>query len=128
MPAEKDDLRLYLNNPEPFSLLNMQPGNKTLSQLYRELNFRAEEEFLEHCYRSKKNYTPAMFRATVFYRRYSFLKRHLRQLTYWLYRSPEFIPEDLKAAMDTLPDLTNPWGVKVAPKRLKKLNFFRKDL
>lgn len=123
-----DDLKLYINNPQPFSLLEMDPAGKTLTELYLELHFRAREEFLEHCYRSKKNYNLMMFKTTIFYRRYSFLKRHLKELSYWLYRSEKFMPEDLVTVMKEVPCYKNPWGVKVPLKHFRKNKFFGKDL
>ena len=123
-----DDLKLYINNPQPFSLLGIDASGKTITELYLELHFRAREEFLEHCYRSKKNYNLFMFRTTIFYRRYSFLKRHLKELSYWLYRNEKYMPEELVKAMKTIPDYKNPWGVKSYPKQLKKNKHFRKGL
>lgn len=117
----------YKKLARPFELLEINPEAKTLTQLYRELNFRAREEYLEHCYRSKKNYSPAMFRKTIFYQRFVFLKRHLRELAYWLYGSREFMPRELVATMKTSPDYHNPWGVRVPEKRLKRSNYFRKE-
>ena len=120
MIREIDDLKAYINNPQPFDLLEIDPAGKTISKLYGELHFKAREEFLEHCYRSKKNYNLFMFRTTIFYRRYSFLKRHLKELSYWLYRNQKYMPQDLVKAMNEVPDYKNPWGVKVPFKQLKK--------
>lgn len=127
MVEETDNLQAYINNPKPFSLLEIDASGKTLTQLYLELHFRAREEFLEHCYRSKKNYNLFKFRTTIFYRRYSFLKRHLKELSYWLYHSEKFMPEELLKAMHLLPDYKNPWGVKVSLQQLNRGKFFRKD-
>lgn len=123
-----DDLKIYINDPQPFSLLEINPEGKTLTALYLELHFRAREEFLEHCYRSKKNYNLSMFKRTTFYRRYFFLKTHLKELSYWLYRSDKYMPEDLVTAMHKVPDYKNPWGVKVPLKQFRKNRFFGKDL
>ena len=128
MNREIDDLKAYINNPRPFELLEIDPAGKTITELYLELHFRAGEEFLEHCYRSKKNYTLSMFRTTIFHRRYTFLKRHLKELSYWLYRSEKYMPEELVEAMNMVPGYKNPWGVKVPLKQLKKNKYFGKDL
>ena len=128
MNREIDDLKAYINNPQPFDLLEINASGRTITELYLELHIRAREEFLEHCYRSKKNYNLFMFRGKVFYRRYSFLKRHLKELNYWLYRNQKYMPEDLVLAMNQIPNYKNPWGVKVPLKQLKKNKFFGKDL
>ncbi|TRO66941.1 hypothetical protein [Christiangramia sabulilitoris] len=112
MTKETDNLQAYLSNPQPFSLLDLNVEGKDISSLYRELHFRAEEEFKEHCYRSMKNYTFQKFRLSVFYRRYQFLLRHLNDLCYWAYRRETEFPAELKKAMNYKPVFNNPWGVK----------------
>ena len=127
MTKDKDPQNSYENHSRPFELLQMHTSEKTLAELYLELVHRAEEEFLEHCYRSKKNYTPGMFKRTEFFRRYSFLRYHLEKLVFWLYLKMEFIPEDLFIAMKKRPRLVNPWGVKMVSRKLSIKPLFGKD-
>lgn len=112
MPMKTDDLMAYINNPEPFSLLEIETRGKSITTLYQELHFRALEEFKEHCYRSKKNYTYSMFQHTIFHRRYRFLRHHLDKLSIWLYENENLIPEELQQAKVYKPQFINPWGVQ----------------
>lgn len=126
MAPEKENSGYYGRHPRPFELLGIDASGKTLAELYPELNFRAEEEFKEHCYRSMKNYTCRMFRKTAFFKRYRFLRRYLDELSLWLYEKKEFFPERLKAVRARLPLFINPWGVREYPKQLSKKPYFRK--
>lgn len=116
-----EDPEEYRKLSQPFELLEIDAEHKTITHLYQELNFRAREEYLEHCYRSKKSYNRAMFTQSIFYKRFIFLKVHLRELSYWLYENRESMPEELLNAMKAAPDYHNPWGVNVRKNLFRNL-------
>jgi|TARA_R100000501_G_C2608276_1_gene103488 hypothetical protein len=111
----------YKKLTQPFNLLEIDAEHKTITQLCQELNFRAKEEYLEHCYRSKKSYNRAMFTQSIFYKRFIFFKVHLRELSYWLYENRESMPEELLKTMKAAPDYHNPWGVNVRKNLFRNL-------
>lgn len=123
---EAENLRSGSRFEKPFELLGINTTGKSVSELYRELNFRAREEFKEHCYRSKKNYTRGQFSKTLFYKRYYFLRKHLNEITTWLYNGKEEMPKELKLIMKEKVDYSNPWGTGSAIVESRKNDFLGK--
>ena len=118
-----EDPEEYKKLSQPFELLEIDVKHKTITQLYQELNFKAREEYFEHCYRSKKSYNRARFTQSIFYKRFIFLKVHLRDLSYWLYGNSESMPGELLSAMKAAPDYHNPWGINTRKNMFKNLKF-----
>ena len=121
-----EDKTLYLEHPTPFDLLEINTNDKTIPELYRELNSLAREQFVEYCYRSKKNFTYRKFKNTNFYSRYFYLIQHLKGLAYWLYNGRENIPEKLQMILREEPAYDNPWGTRANFDTLEKKDFFGK--
>lgn len=120
-----DDKTLYQEHPSPFDLLEISTDGKSISELYRELNFLAREHFVEYCYLSKKNFTYRKFINTNFYSRYFYLQQHLNGLAYWLFGGQDNLPMELQLLMNEKPNYDNPWGVRVHSKSLKIRKIFK---
>jgi len=121
-----EDKTLYLEHPTPFDLLEINTYDKSIPELYRELNFLAREQFVEHCYRSKMNFTYRKFLNTNFHSRYFYLIQYLKGLTYWLYNGKENLPKKMLMLLREEPAYDNPWGTRANFDILEKKDFFGK--
>ena len=123
---EPEDKSLYLEHPTPFDLLEINTSRKSIPKLFRELNSLAREQFVEHCYRNKKNFTYRKFQKTNFYGRYFYLQQHLKGLTYWIYNGKENLPEKMLMLLREEPAYDNPWGPRANFDTIEKKDFFGK--
>lgn len=124
-PSETEKIISGSRIEKPFNLLEIDTTGKSISDLFRELNTRAREEFKKNCYRSNENYSRGQFSKSVFYKRFYFLRKHLREITNWLYKE-DGIPKELELIMKEKVDYSNPWVTEDAIVKATENDFFGK--